>query len=94
MLTTEMSGRASSPVLVGRDEQMAALDAAFDSVRQGGPTTVLLGGEAGDRPDEMFERWRHALTLPNIHGLVVGRNLLYPPDDDVAAAVDIAVSLL
>ncbi len=47
MLTAEMSGRASSPVLVGRDEQMAALDAAFASVRQGGPSAVLLGGEAG-----------------------------------------------
>ena len=47
MLTLEMSGRASSPVLVGRDEQMAALDAAFASVRQGGPSAVLLGGEAG-----------------------------------------------
>jgi len=47
MLTLEMSGRASSPVLVGRDEQMAVLDAAFASVRQGGPAAVLLGGEAG-----------------------------------------------
>src|SRR5580693_8873979 len=47
MLIPEMSGRASSPVLVGRDEQMAALDAAFASVRQGGPSAVLLGGEAG-----------------------------------------------
>ncbi len=47
MLTEEMSGRASSPVLVGRDEQMAALDAAFASARQGGPSAVLLGGEAG-----------------------------------------------
>ena len=47
MLTAEMSGRASSPVLVGRDEQMAALDAAFGSARQGGPSAVLLGGEAG-----------------------------------------------
>ena len=47
MLNSEMSGRASSPVLVGRDEQMAALDAAFASVRQGGPSAVLLGGEAG-----------------------------------------------
>ena len=46
-LTAEMSGRASSPVLVGRDEQMAALDAAFASARQGGPSAVLLGGEAG-----------------------------------------------
>lgn len=55
---------------------------------------LLLGGEVGDNPDEMFERWRHALSLPNMRGLVAGRNLLYPPDDDVAAAVDIAVSLL
>ena len=47
MLMPEMSGRASSPVLVGRDEQMAALDAAFASARQGGPSAVLLGGEAG-----------------------------------------------
>jgi DNA-binding CsgD family transcriptional regulator len=47
MLTPEMSGRASSPVLVGRVEQMAALDAAFASARQGGPSAVLLGGEAG-----------------------------------------------
>jgi hypothetical protein len=48
MLTSEeMSGRASSPVLVGRDEQMTALEAAFASVRQGGPSAVLLGGEAG-----------------------------------------------
>jgi DNA-binding CsgD family transcriptional regulator len=47
MLDSEMSGRAASPVLVGRGEQMAALDAAFGSVRQGGPSAVLLGGEAG-----------------------------------------------
>src|SRR5579863_1094609 len=47
MLTAEMSGRASSPVLVGRDEQMAVLEAAFATVRQGGPAAVLLGGEAG-----------------------------------------------
>ena len=47
MLALEMSGRASSPVLVGRDEQMAALAAAFTDVRQGGPSAVLLGGEAG-----------------------------------------------
>jgi ATP/maltotriose-dependent transcriptional regulator MalT len=46
-LTPEMSGRASSPVLVGRGEQMAALEAAFASVRQGGASAVLLGGEAG-----------------------------------------------
>src|SRR5690242_3313055 len=47
MLAPEMSGRASSSVLVGRNDQMAALEAAFASVRQGGPAAVLLGGEAG-----------------------------------------------
>ncbi len=56
--------------------------------------TVLLGGESDDRPDEMFARWQKALRLPNVRGLAVGRNILYPPDDDVAAAVDTAVSLL
>jgi hypothetical protein len=55
---------------------------------------LLLGGDVGDKPDEMFARWRQALTLPNVYGLVVGRNLLYPPDDNVASAVDTAVSLL
>jgi hypothetical protein len=29
-----------------------------------------------------------------VHGLVVGRTLLFPPDDDVAAAVDAAVGLM
>ena len=42
-----MTAPMPSPVLVGRDEQMAALEDAFASVRQGGPTAVLLGGEAG-----------------------------------------------
>jgi hypothetical protein len=56
--------------------------------------SLLLGGDVGDKPDEMFDRWRHALSLPGVRGLVAGRNLLYPPDDDVAAAVDIAVGLL
>jgi hypothetical protein len=55
---------------------------------------LLLGGNTLERPDEVFGRWQAALRLPNVHGLVAGRNLLYPPDDDVAAAVDLAVSLL
>ena len=42
----------------------------------------------------VLARWQAALRLPNVHGLVAGRALLYPPGDDVAAAVDAAVSLL
>ena len=55
---------------------------------------VLLGGERSDHPDEMYARWEAALHLPGVRGLVVGRNLLYPHDDDVAGAVKTAVSLL
>jgi hypothetical protein len=54
---------------------------------------VILGGEVSGDPDAAFETWRNALALPTVQGLVVGRALLYPPDDDVAGAVDTAVSL-
>jgi hypothetical protein len=54
---------------------------------------VLLGGEVSTDQDAAFESWRAALALPTVRGLVVGRSLLYPPDDDVAGAVDTAVSL-
>jgi hypothetical protein len=56
--------------------------------------TVLLGGEVSDDPDTAYAAWGEALRAPNVIGLVVGRSLLYPPDDDVAAAVDTAVGLL
>ncbi|RLV09104.1 deoxyribose-phosphate aldolase [Streptomyces griseocarneus] len=59
--------------------------------------TVLLGGDVTDGPagqDAAYERWRAALRLPTVQGLVVGRSLLYPADGDVAGAVDTAVGLL
>ena len=55
---------------------------------------VLLGGEVGDDQDGAYEKWRGALQLPTVRGLVVGRSLLYPADGDVAGAVDTAVGLL
>lgn len=55
---------------------------------------VLLGGEVGDDQDGAYEKWRSALQLPTVRGLVVGRSLLYPADGDVTAAVDTAVGLL
>jgi hypothetical protein len=56
--------------------------------------TLLLGGEVTADQDVVFGRWRKALQFPSVHGLVVGRALLFPPDDDVAAAVDAAVGLM
>jgi len=55
---------------------------------------VLLGGDTGDDLQATYERWRKALQLPTVQGLVVGRSLLYPVDGDVAEAVDTAVGLL
>ena len=56
--------------------------------------SLILGGEVAEDQQAAFEGWRKALALPTVHGLVVGRSLLYPSDDDVAAAVDTAVGLL
>jgi DhnA family fructose-bisphosphate aldolase class Ia len=56
--------------------------------------TLLLGGDPSRRPEETYASWRDALALPAVRGLVIGRTLLYPPDDDVATAVDTAVALV
>ncbi|ROP74435.1 class I fructose-bisphosphate aldolase [Curtobacterium sp. PhB115] len=56
--------------------------------------TLLLGGDPASRPLETYAKWADALALPGVRGLVVGRTLLYPPDGDVAAAVDVAAGLV
>jgi hypothetical protein len=55
---------------------------------------LLLGGEVSADQGAAFESWRKALQIPSVHGLVIGRSLLYPPDDDVTGAVDAAVGLM
>jgi hypothetical protein len=55
---------------------------------------LLLGGEVTAEQDAALTNWRKALTLPGVLGLVAGRTLLYPPGDDVAAAVDAAVEVM
>ncbi|TNM66918.1 deoxyribose-phosphate aldolase [Streptomyces sp. NP160] len=56
--------------------------------------TLILGGDPVTAPEATYQTWQKALSLPAVRGLVVGRALLFPPDDDVAAAVDTAVSLV
>jgi hypothetical protein len=56
--------------------------------------TVILGGDASSSTEERVDSWGRALALPGVRGLVVGRALLYPPDDDVAGAVAAAAALL
>jgi len=56
--------------------------------------TLLLGGDPGDRAAEVFAGWRNALAIPQVRGLVAGRTLLFPPDDDVARAVSEAAAIV
>lgn len=55
---------------------------------------LVLGGDVSHEPEAVYERWEAAVRLPTVRGLAIGRSLLYPYDDDVAAAVDTAVRLL
>ncbi|WP_172120323.1 deoxyribose-phosphate aldolase [Actinomyces faecalis] len=55
---------------------------------------LILGGAVSADADAARDSWRRALELPTVKGLVIGRSLLFPPDDDVAGAVDNTVGLL
>jgi DhnA family fructose-bisphosphate aldolase class Ia len=72
------------PVVDGMDRVMAATTLP----------TLLLGGDRSGPADEAYASWEKALALPGVRGLVVGRTLLYPADDDVGGAVDVAASLV
>ncbi|QPL04905.1 MULTISPECIES: Cgl0159 family (beta/alpha)8-fold protein [Actinomyces] len=55
---------------------------------------LILGGAVSRDAEAVRESWARALALPTVKGLVIGRSLLFPPDDDVAGAVDQTVGLL
>jgi len=55
--------------------------------------TVLLGGDPS-ASSNLLARWAESMAAPQVRGLAVGRSLLYPPDGDVAGAVDQAAQLL
>jgi len=55
---------------------------------------LILGGAPGSDPAAAYAAWERALAVANVRGLVVGRSLLYPPDGDVAAAVNIAAQVV
>jgi Cgl0159-like len=57
------------------------------------PVVVLGGMPSGSMADDLAS-WGSALRHPVVRGLVVGRTLLYPPDGDVAGAVDAAAKVL
>jgi hypothetical protein len=69
----------------------AAPDEVLDATTL--PTVVLGGVPSGNTEDDIAS-WGRALRHQVVRGLVVGRTLLYPPDGDVAKAVDSAAKVL
>ncbi|WP_374455980.1 hypothetical protein [Nocardioides sp.] len=55
---------------------------------------VVLGGVPSPDPAQDLDSWGRALVQATVRGLVVGRALLYPPDGDVASAVEAAAVVL
>jgi hypothetical protein len=55
---------------------------------------LLLGGEVAADQEAQFATWAKVLGNPQVRGMVVGRSLLYPPDGDVAGAVDTVVEMM
>jgi hypothetical protein len=72
------------------------LPATGDPSVLGGTTlpVVVLGGMPSGSVSDDLASWGAALRHPVVRGLVVGRTLLYPPDGDVAGAVDAAAKIL
>jgi DhnA family fructose-bisphosphate aldolase class Ia len=55
-----------------------------------GATTLpilMLGGEPDGNPDSIFDLWKESMREPNVRGVVAGRTLLYPNDNDPEEAV-------
>lgn len=55
---------------------------------------LILGGSPGPDPEATYASWERAMEVPNVRGLVVGRALLFPPDGDVATAIDRAARIV
>ena len=48
---------------------------------------LVVGGDPGVDDRLAVERWREALAVPQVRGIVAGRSLLFPSDGDVGRAV-------
>ncbi len=55
---------------------------------------LLLGGDPGDQGEQLLASWEEAMEAPTVRGLVAGRSLIYPTDDDVAGWVDRAARIV
>ena len=99
-----VGGRVSSPQFVGRTEQLELLSAAFDQVRNGRTTTVLIGGDAGVGKTRLVEEFssiasaEHALVATGVCVPTDSGGLPYAPIvgivRDVLSQVDTAADVV
>lgn len=54
---------------------------------------LILGGDLPQDAEATRQAWERALRFPAVRGVVAGRAVLYPPDGDVAAAIDRIVEM-
>ncbi|MGN9808820.1 ATP-binding protein [Micromonospora sp. BQ11] len=69
-----VTARAARTVLVGRQRELAALRDALARARDGEPTTVLVGGEAGVGKTRLLEEFGHRTGVADAR-LLVGQCL-------------------
>ena len=55
---------------------------------------LMLGGDPGKDTAQTFVRWKEAMTISNVRGLLAGRTLLYPNVSSVEDAVRQAAELV
>ncbi len=55
---------------------------------------LMLGGDPGKDTAQTFTRWKDAMTISNVRGLLAGRTLLYPNVGSVEDAVRQAAELV
>jgi len=55
---------------------------------------LMLGGEPSGNAQTIFDLWAEAMAVPNIRGLVAGRTLLYPSDNDSRGAIEKASEIV
>jgi Cgl0159-like len=79
--------RRQAPALAGEHGRLMIITADH-------PARGALRAGASGLGNTVMAAWRKTLQLPTVRGFVIGRSLLFPPDDNVAAAVDAVAEML
>jgi hypothetical protein len=56
--------------------------------------TLVVGGDPGAEAPEAMERWRSALAVPQVRGILAARSLLFPADGDMDRAISTVAGAL